>query len=97
MRKIKTINKKGTTDVKSKPHGSPSGKKLFDARKAEAIRDESRWDAFQLVGESNREEMEHESRLVRKKSDAEMQKILDRALAFRMGQKIKMVLDTEAA
>ena len=95
MRKNIKTKRKESTNVKQKKNDPPSGKRLFDAKKAKLIRDESRWDAFQLVGESNREEMEHVSQLRRKMSERELQKVLDRGLAFRMGRKINMILNTE--
>lgn len=92
MRKNSNINMKGDTNVKS-----GSDEAIFDSSKAEVIRDESRWDAFQLVGDTNMEEMQHKSVQLHPKSEAEMQKILDRGMAFRIGQKVKMVMSAQSA
>ena len=92
MRNINNLNTKGITNVKSS-----SEEKIFSSKDADVIRDESKWDAFQLVGDTNREEATHQPTLQKEKSDKEMQKILDRALAFRMGRKIAMVLNSESA
>lgn len=67
----------------------------IDSKHADVIRDESKWNAFQLMGDTNREEMNHISRTG--KSEKEMQKVLDRGLAFRMGRKVKMILESEHA
>lgn len=92
---------KGATNVKSEL-GNREGyqeanEKDFNSKTAEVIRDESRWDAFQLIGDTNAEEMNHQSATINGKSSAEVKKILDRGLAFRMGRKIQMVLDAKAA
>ncbi len=92
MRNNKINTMKGSTNVKSSRE-----ERIFDSKKAAVIRDESRWDAFQLVGDTNREEMTHQATLKKAKSEKEMQKILDRALAFRIGRKIAMVLESESA
>lgn len=87
------INKmKGATNVKE-----IGGEEIFSSKDAAVIRDESEWNAFQLVGDSNREEMEHVAEPKRGTSEKEIQKALDRGLAFRMGRKIQMMLDAEAA
>lgn len=89
----KNINKmKGVANV-----NFDGGGKIFDSREAAVTRDESEWDAFQLVGDSNREEMEHVAEQKSRMSEKEMQKVLDRGLAFRMGRKIQMMLDMETA
>lgn len=86
----KNINRqKGATNVKRK-----GGGKIFSSKRAAVIRDESKWDAFQLVGDTNAEEMSHKATLKHRKSEKEMQKILDRGLAFRMGRKIQMMFET---
>ena len=59
------------------------------------IRDESKWDAFQLVGDTNTEEMEYVS--TPNSSEKEMEKVLDRARGFRVGRKIHMVLEAQTA
>lgn len=89
------INKKGATNVKSEL-GNKKTDVEFNSKTADVIRDESKWNAFQLMGDTNAEEMELESTSFDKKSKAEREKILDRALAFRMGRKIQMVLETKA-
>ncbi len=92
MRTKNNIKTKGATNVRPKVH---SAKKIFESKDAEVIRDERKWDAFQLVGDTNAEEINHISKLNRRMSEKELQKILDRGLAFRMGRKIRMILDTE--
>lgn len=88
----KNINKmKGAANVKE-----IGSEEIFDSRNAEIRRDERNWDDFQLMGESNREEMEYVSQ-PKNMSEKEMQKVLDRGFAFRMGRKIQMMLDAEAA
>lgn len=69
----------------------------FSSAEADVIRDESRWDAFQLIGDSNGEEMTYVSQPKPEMSEKEMQKALDRAVAFRTARKIQMMLDAEAA
>lgn len=92
---------KGATNVKSELGNQEdyqeANEKDFSSKTAEVIRDESRWDAFQLIGDTNVEEMNHQSATINEKSSAEVKKILDRGLAFRMGRKIQMVLDAKAA
>ncbi len=95
MRNNMNINQKGSTDVK--PRSMPSGEKLFDAKSADVIRDESKWDAFQLVGDTNREEMEHEAKLDHEMSDAESKRVARRIVNFRLGHLAKMIMDAEAA
>lgn len=90
MRNNNLNNMKGSANVKNR-----NEEQIFNSKKAEMIRDESRWDAFQLIGDTNREEMTHHA--PREKNGKEMQKVLDRALAFRIGRKIAMVLESDSA
>lgn len=61
MRNIENINTKGNTNVKADANSEMRGEKIFDSVNADVIRDESKWDAFQLVGDTNREEMIHKA------------------------------------
>jgi len=61
MRNIENINTKGNTNVKADADSEMRGGKIFDSANADVIRDESKWDAFQLVGNTNREEMDHKA------------------------------------
>lgn len=88
------LKTKGAANVKSRVRTTTG---IFRSKDAEVIRDERKWDAFQLVGDTNAEEMNHVSKLNHRMSEKELQKVLDRGLAFRMGRKIRMVLDTEMA
>lgn len=57
MRNIEIINTKGETNVKSKIDMPEN--KVFDSANADVIRDESKWDAFQLMGDTNGEERDY--------------------------------------
>lgn len=84
------INKmKGATNVKSISDDMDS----FHAATADVIRDESKWNAFQVPGDEMRRRSEQQSNL----SEPEERKVLEHAFAFRMGRKIQMMLDAEAA
>lgn len=85
------FNKEGETNVKSNAELWNSD--WIDSKNADVIRDESKWNAFQLMGDTNSEEMTHTSNV--KMSEKEMQKVLDRGLAFRVGHKIKMMLESQ--
>lgn len=88
------INKmKGATNVKSVSDDMDS----FNVVTADVIRDESKWNAFQVPGESDEEEMTHRSVQIHNLSEKEERKVLERAFAFRIGRKAQMVLDAEAA
>ena len=50
MRNIETINTKGETNVKTETNSDVSGEKIFNSAEADVIRDESKWNAFQLMG-----------------------------------------------
>lgn len=95
MRKINNFNSKGATNVKT--NAESWNDDWIDSKNADVIRDESKWNAFQLVGDTNAEEINHIAYLKHKKSEKEMQKVLDRGLAFRMGRKVKMVLEAQSA
>ncbi len=94
---MRNINnkKKGATNVKNASMRQKGKRKIFSSRAADVIRDESKWNAFQLIGDTNTEERNHISN--RKMSKAEMQRVLDRGLAFRMGRKVRMILEAESA
>ena len=59
MRNTETINTKGETNVKTETDSDMSGEKIFNSAEADVIRDESKWDAFQLMGDTNSEEQNH--------------------------------------
>lgn len=59
MRNIETINTKGETNVKTETNSDVSGEKIFNSAEADVIRDESKWNAFQLMGDTNSEEQNH--------------------------------------
>lgn len=92
MRK-NNFNMKGATNVKTNAELWDSD--WIDSKSADIIRDESKWNAFQLVGDTNSEEMNHQANLKQPISEKKMQKILDRGLAFRMGRKVKMLLESQ--
>lgn len=59
MRNIETLTTKGNTNVRSSSDSDVNGEKIFNSANADVIRDESRWDAFQLMGDTNSEEIHH--------------------------------------
>lgn len=93
--KNEKFNTKGDTNVKSTANMAGNEDQIFDSATADVIRDESKWDAFQLVGDTNTEEMEYVS--TPNSSEKEVEKVLDRARAFRVGRKIRMVLEVQTA
>lgn len=95
MRNIETINTKGTTNVKSSENSELNGEKIFDSAKADVIRDESKWDAFQLVGDTNQEEMNHIAELPKgykdtAQSDERRERFVNERIR-RLGGKVKAV------
>lgn len=79
MSNIKT-NTKGSINVKSKGSSNANDQDEFSSAKAEVIRDESRWDAFQLIGDSNTEEQDYLS--VPPTNEAETSQSIRKRAAF---------------
>lgn len=79
MRNINTINTKGNTNVNSEVE-NPESEKIFESVNADVIRDESRWDAFQLMGDTNNEEIMHQAEPPKNK--AKLERSVKRGEAF---------------
>ncbi len=94
MRNNNNLNTKGATNVKSKAESYDSDD-WVNAETADVIRDESKWNAFQLVGDTNAEEANHVADLKNIKNEKEMQKVLDRGLALRMGRMVALVMKNQ--
>lgn len=99
MRNIETINTKGNTNVKFDADPDMDGEKIFESANADVIRDESKWDAFQLMGGTNREEMSHKSSVP--SGDAETERASERRERFvdkrlrALGGKVAAVMNFE--
>ncbi len=93
MSKNINIKTEGVTNVKYGNHSDDEP--TFDSRTAAVTRDEKDWNAFQLFGDTNAEEMNHISH-PQVKGEA-LEKTLDRARALRLGMKLRMVMEAQEA